>query len=101
MYGLELHKDGRPHLHPLVYHPDLDPEDRDTRLVMMSMWDQGQYADVWSLREGHARVLPCRIGAKEYVSKSYVSKDCKRGEIYLTDSVMPYLTGVALPRALV
>ena len=97
MYGLEKHKDGRPHLHPLVYHPYLSSEDKDTRLRLMSLWDNGSFAHPKSLREGFARVLPCKIGAKEYVSKSYVSKDCERGEIYLTDSVMPYL----LPRKIV
>lgn len=100
MFGLEHHKDGRPHLHPLMYHPDLEPEDSDTRLKLMSLWDAGQYAHMHSLREGYARVLPCRIGAREYVSKAYVSKDARRGEIYLTDTVMPYLTGVAVPRGL-
>lgn len=91
MYGLEKHKDGRPHLHPLVYHPYLQAEDKDTRLLFMSLWDNGQFAHDRSLKEGYARVLPCKIGAREYVSKAYVSKDCERGEIYLGDSALPYL----------
>jgi len=94
MYALEKHQDGRSHLHCLRYHPYLQAEDKDARLLAMSLWDAGSFAHPKSLREGFARVYPCKIGAKEYVSKSYVSKDCERGEIFLTDSVMPFL----LPR---
>lgn len=92
VYCVEAHKDGRSHMHSLAFHPYWTADDGDRRKLCMSLWDHGKYAHTKSLREGIARVGLCDDqAAREYLAKSYVSKDAHRGEVYIPDSGAAYL----------
>jgi hypothetical protein len=89
LIALEPHKDERTHIHLLQYHPELQKDDRATRLLLKNLWEAGDYAHPMSLREGIARCLPAADNAaKAYCAKNYATKG---GDIYLDDALAHWM----------